>query len=45
MFTFEGVLGYSADDAEEASHFFEHPLGRELSAQEGRCDSAQWPTA
>ena len=26
MFTFEGVIGYSAGDEEEAAHFFEHTL-------------------
>jgi hypothetical protein len=35
MFTFEGVIGYSAGDDEEASHFFEHTLGLELGAQDG----------
>jgi predicted enzyme related to lactoylglutathione lyase len=34
-FTFEGVIGYSAGDNEEAEHFFEHTLGLQLGAQEG----------
>ena len=35
LFTFQGVIAYSAGDEEEASHFFEHTLGLELGAQEG----------
>ncbi len=35
VFTFQGVIAYSAGDEEEASHFFEHTLGLELGAQEG----------
>ena len=34
-FTFEGVVGYSAGDEEEAAHFFEHTLGLVLGTQEG----------
>ena len=32
---FEGVIGYSTADAEEAAHFFEHTLGLEASGTEG----------
>jgi len=32
---FEGVVGFSTGDAEEAVHFFEHTLGLDLSASEG----------
>ena len=35
LLRFEGVIGYSAGDEEEAAHFFEHTLGLELGAQEG----------
>ena len=35
MLTFEGVVGYSVSEPEEASHFFEHTLGLELGAEEG----------
>ena len=35
LFTFEGVIGYSAGDDEEAAHFFEHTLGLELGAEDG----------
>ena len=35
MLTFEGVIGYSVSEPEEASHFFEHTLGLELGAQDG----------
>jgi catechol 2,3-dioxygenase-like lactoylglutathione lyase family enzyme len=34
-FTFEGVIGYSAQDEDDAAHFFEHTLGLELGAQDG----------
>jgi predicted enzyme related to lactoylglutathione lyase len=34
MFTFAGVIGYSAGDDEEAAHFFEHTLGLTLGAEE-----------
>ena len=33
--SFEGVVGYSVGEAEEASHFFEHTLGLELGAEDG----------
>ena len=32
---FEGVIGYSTADAEEAAHFFEHTLGLEPAGAEG----------
>ena len=32
---FEGVIGYSTADAEEATHFFEHTLGLEPAGTEG----------
>lgn len=32
---FEGVIGYSTADAEEAAHFFEHTLGLEPTGTEG----------
>jgi predicted enzyme related to lactoylglutathione lyase len=35
MFTFQGVIGYSAGDEEEAAHFFEHTLGLEPAAEHG----------
>jgi hypothetical protein len=31
---FEGVVGYSTADGEEAAHFFEHTLGLELTADD-----------
>jgi predicted enzyme related to lactoylglutathione lyase len=34
MLTFEGVVGYSASDPEEAAHFFEHTLGLESQGDE-----------
>lgn len=33
--TFEGVIGYSAGEPEEAVHFFEHTLGLPLAAADG----------
>jgi catechol 2,3-dioxygenase-like lactoylglutathione lyase family enzyme len=33
--TFEGVVGFGAQDAEDAAHFFEHVLGLELAGEEG----------
>lgn len=35
LLKFEGVVGYSAGDNEEAAHFFEHTLGLELGAEDG----------
>ena len=35
VLTFEGVIGFGAQDAEEAAHFFEHTLGLELTGDEG----------
>jgi catechol 2,3-dioxygenase-like lactoylglutathione lyase family enzyme len=35
VLTFEGVVGYSVSEPEEADHFFEHTLGLELGAQDG----------
>lgn len=35
LLRFEGVIGYSAGDDEEAAHFFEHTLGLELGAEDG----------
>ncbi len=35
LLRFEGVIGYSAGDGEEAAHFFEHTLGLELGAEDG----------
>jgi predicted enzyme related to lactoylglutathione lyase len=35
LLSFEGVIGYSAGDGEEAAHFFEHTLGLELGAEDG----------
>src|SRR5438477_1908333 len=35
VLTFEGVIGFGAQDAEEAAHFFEHTLGLELAGDEG----------
>jgi len=31
---FQGVIGYSTGDAEEAAHFFEHTLALELKGEE-----------
>jgi len=33
--TFEGVIGYGAQDAGDASHFFEHVLGLASTGEEG----------
>jgi len=33
--TFEGVVGFGAQDAEDAAHFFEHTLGLPLGAEDG----------
>lgn len=35
VLTFEGVVGYSVAEPEEAAHFFEHTLGLEMGAQDG----------
>ena len=35
VLTFEGVIGFGSQDAEEAAHFFEHTLGLELAGDEG----------
>src|SRR5207237_8727027 len=35
VLTFEGMIGFGAQDAEEAAHFFEHTLGLELAGDEG----------
>jgi predicted enzyme related to lactoylglutathione lyase len=32
---FEGVIGFGAEDAGDASHFFEHVLGLAASGEEG----------
>jgi hypothetical protein len=32
---FEGIIGYSVGDTEEAAHFFEHTLGLTLAAVDG----------
>lgn len=31
---FEGIVGYSTGDAEEAAHFFEHTLGLQAAAED-----------
>ena len=33
--TFEGLVGYSVSEPEEAAHFFEHTLGLQLGAEDG----------
>lgn len=35
LLAFEGMIGFGAQEAEDAAHFFEHTLGLPLSAEEG----------
>ncbi len=35
LLRFEGIVGYATNDADEASHFFEHTLGLALAAEDG----------